>query len=99
MLTIKRGDTRNAIHVQLTKNNKPIPLNDCRVILRTTLLDGECKIIDAEQGKVAFPVGRLSKIAGYYNYEFIIEYSDGTKEAIPNEGYKKIRVHENLRSD
>jgi len=53
--------------------------------------------VNAEQGRVAYPVSVISQEQGIYSYEFIIKYKDGTQETVPNNSYEKIRVFENLK--
>jgi len=59
----------------------------------------ECTILDAESGKVSYLISNISDKSGFYNYEFIVSYSDGTEEIIPNQSYKKVRIYNNLEGE
>lgn len=97
MMIIKQGDTHNAIQSQLIKDGLPINLDGCTVEILISNIQDECIIVNAEQGRVAYPVSAISQKQGFYSYEFIIKYKDGTQETVPNNSYEKIRVFENLK--
>lgn len=98
-LIFKQGDTHNAIKATITKNDNPVSLKDCRVFISVSdsVFEKECEIVDKDKGIVAFPVFDMANKSGWYNYEFIIEYQDGTKEIVPNDGYKKLRIHDRIK--
>lgn len=94
MLTIKQGDTHNAIQETLLKNGAPINLTNCKVFITVfgIVENGECMLVDAEKGIVAYPVFNITNKSGFYSYDFTIEYPDGTKEFVPNDDNNKIRI-------
>lgn len=98
-LIFKQGDTHNAIQSTLIKNDEPIDLTDCKVYITVSdvTFEDECFIVDAKNGKVAYPVGRISQEPKNNRYEYVIKYSDGTKEIVPYEGYKRIKFYERLK--
>src|SRR5699024_12561233 len=67
---------------------------DLTVEILISNIQDECIIVNAEQGRVAYPVSVISQEQGIYSYEFIIKYKDGTQETVPNNSYEKIRVFE-----
>lgn len=95
ILTIKQGDTHNALNEQLIKDGKPINLTDCQVYITVfgVIENGECTIVDAEDGRVVYPLSNLSHKSGYFRYDFEIRYADGTVEFVPNDSDNKIRVY------
>lgn len=98
-LTFKQGDTHNAIKSTITKDGEPIPLKDCKVFISVSgiVFEEECTVIDEGKGVVAYPASKLSGVDGWYNYEYIIKYKDGTKEIVPNQGYKKLRIYDRIK--
>lgn len=100
-LMFKQSDTHNAIKATITKNGDPISLRDCRVLISVSdnVYEDECAILDADNGIVAYPVSKLSDVDGWYIYEFIIEYKDGTREVVPNNDFKKLRIHKRIKEE
>lgn len=95
----KQGDSHNALRSTLTKNGEPIDLTECKVFISVEDLsfEDDCIIVDAQNGVVAYPIGRVSHQPGFFAYEYVIKYKDGTEEIVPNKTYKKIRIRERIK--
>lgn len=99
MIKIKQDDTKNVIYSQLLRDGVPINLTDCKVYISVSgiVYEDECTIIDAEEGTVVYPLARVSGSFGQYMYEYIVKYSDGTTEIVPNDKFEKIAVVKRLK--
>lgn len=104
-LTIFQGDTYPLITATLTYGaNIPIYLLDCRVVFcmesedRTVLIEGECKIVNAQTGEVSyqFKPNDTAK-PGNYLCSFRILYDDGRVITIPNSGYIELTIYRALK--
>lgn len=99
VLRYKQGDTHNAIKSTLIKNGLPIDLTGCDVFISVSdkIHEERCMVVDENGGVVAFPVATITRESGYYSYEFLIKYSDGTQELVPNKLYKKMQITKNIK--
>lgn len=98
-MTIKRGDTKNAIHAFIKQNGLPVDLTDCTVkFFMSNGVEAVVEIMNAQKGEVFYSlkeetVGKT----GFYNYEFKVIYEDQRIETFPNDGYLKLRIYDDLR--
>lgn len=96
-MTVKQGDTRNAIQSTLRKYGEAIDLTDCRVKLKMKNFEAYMKMYDAGNGAVYYPLSELIiKHPGKYPFEIEVEYKDGRTETFPNEGYLYLNIEETI---
>lgn len=100
-LTVKKGDTRNAISGKLKRKAdglwNAIDLTDCAVLIsiENKIYKQYCQVVN---GKAVYPLNEsLTDMPGIFNYEFIIRYQDGREETVPNEGYFKLYVYDEVK--
>jgi len=99
-ITIKRGDTRNAIKAILKDSSgNPVNLENCHVkfrmppLNRPAVISRAAHIENAAAGEVwvVWAPGETDT-AGVYRAEFEVVYQDGRRETFPNGGYISIRI-------
>ncbi len=98
MLTIKSNDTKNGIHAIIKSDGKPVDLTGLSVeISISNGVRSRVQVLDAKNGEVFYPLeGSAVAKSGYYNYEFKVIYEDKRIETFPNEGYLKLRIHDDI---
>lgn len=103
-ITIKRGDTRNAIKAVLkAASGEPVDLTGCSVnfhmapLCRPAVISRAAHIEDATGGEVwvVWAPGETDT-AGIYRAEFEVIYDDGRRETYPNTGYISMQIIEDL---
>lgn len=105
--TIKQDDTLPEIQAVLLDSStpaQPVQLVGCSVRFimtnKATLavqVDAEAEIVDASAGIVKYVwQPEDTSIAGTYNGEFEVEFSDSRLETFPNDKYIQIRVKQDL---
>ena len=97
MLTIKQGDTRNAIVVRLKKNENYIDLTGCHIkFYMSGKIDGAyCTVL--EDGRVMYPLEPYAvDTSGVFYAEFKVVYPDGRIDTFPNDRYMKINIVRDL---
>ncbi len=101
MFTIKQYNTIPLLEATLLdSNNQPVDLADATVVFTmrsrdndTLVVDGDALVIDALEGKVAYPwVSTDTAVPGAYHGEFVVTYSGGGIESFPNSNYIDINV-------
>lgn len=100
MLTIKKGDTRNAIRATLKKNGEPVNLTGCTVLfyMDGKVNGGHAQVVDAEWGKVVYPLeANAVDKSGVFRAEFKVIHPDGRQETFPDNGYIKINIIDDLK--
>ncbi len=104
-ITIKRGDTRNAIKAMLKgANGVSVDLTGCNVqfvmapLNRPTTISRAAHIENAETGEVwvVWVLGDTD-FSGIYQAEFKVTFPDGRKETFPNTSYISIKIIDDLR--
>jgi len=103
-ITIKRGDTRNAIKAILKDSSgNPVNLENCHVkfhmapLNRPAVISRAAHVEDAAAGEVWFVwAPGETDTAGVYRAEFEVVYKDGRRETFPNNGYISIQILEDL---
>lgn len=97
-LTIKRGDTRNAVITPLIKNGEPVDLTECTVLfyMKGKVDGGHAVVLD--DGRVMYPLeeNAVAK-SGTFRAEFKVIYPDGRKETFPNNDYITISIKTDLK--
>lgn len=98
-MIVKRGDTRNGIHATLIKDGYTVNLTGCNVfILIENGIESVAEVLNAEKGEVVYPLEKSAvDRAGFFNYEFKVEYPDKRIETFPNDGYLKLLIYNDLR--
>lgn len=97
MMTIKQGDTRNAIEAKLRRDGQVVDLTDCHVRFLMRGIKKDIKVDDPEKGKVYVSLEKnLVESPGIYRFEFEVEYEDGRKETFPNDEYLKLKIMEGV---
>lgn len=103
-ITIKRGDTRNAIKAILKDSSgNPVNLENCHVkfhmapLNRPAVISRAAHIENAAAGEVwvVWAPGETD-VAGIYRAEFEVTYDDGRRETFPNTGYISIQILSDL---
>lgn len=103
-ITIKRGDTRNAIKAILKDSSgNPVNLENCHVkfhmaqLNRPAVISRAAHIENAAAGEVwvVWAPGETD-VAGIYRAEFEVTYDDGRRETFPNDGYISIQILNDL---
>ena len=99
--TLKRGDTKPALAVQLTDTvgavTTPIDLTAAttvKLIMRnqsappgsSPAVNSACSFVDRAQGRISYQWGPANtSSAGLFNTEFQITWNDGGIETVPND--------------
>lgn len=105
---IKQNDTWPAIGevdpVVLEANGVPIPLTGATVKFLArkvddpaTIIEGACDLVSAIDGTVMYQwaVGDTA-IAGDYQFEFQITFGDGRVGTAPTDGYKLLKIVDDI---
>jgi hypothetical protein len=103
-ITIKRGDTRNAIKAELKgASGAPVDLTGCSVkfhmapLRQPAIVNRAAHIEDAEAGEVwVVWVPGETDSTGIYRAEFEVMYQDGRRETFPNANYISILILDDL---
>ena len=62
-----------------------------------TAVDAEAVIVDADAGTVRYDWDEGdTNVAGTFNAEFEIEWADGRKQTVPNDGYFTVAIGRDL---
>jgi len=101
--TIKQGDTRKPLKVELTNYNGLVDLTGCAVrFLMTThdfklIINQEAEITDAINGQVwhVFGFGGTDN-SGVFRGEFEVTFPDFKKETFPESDYISITINKDL---
>lgn len=102
MFTIKRGDTRTPLYVELSNHNGVIDLTNCTVRFfmskdNQTYVNGLAEITDAPNGRVWYVFQPDdTAVLGMYKAEFRVEYPDFKVDTFPSDDYIKVHVLNNL---
>lgn len=97
MVTIKRGDTRNAISADLFKNGEPADLSECSVLfyMERKINGGYAQIIDGNT--VVYPLEKsVVNTSGVFRAEFKAVYPDGRVETYPNDRFITVKIIDDL---
>ena len=103
-ITIKRGDTRNAIKAVLKDAaGAPVDLTGCEVkfhmapLNRPAVISRAAHIENAATGEIwlVWAPGETDT-AGVYRAEFEVVYQDGRRETFPSNGYIGIQILDDL---
>lgn len=98
----KQLDTRNALKATLKQDGAVINLTGCNCSFSMSkngkeTINREINIIDPTNGVVLVTFSKEElQIAGSYKGEFIVTWSDGKAETIPNNDYLDILIRKNL---
>jgi len=101
MFTIKQYNTLPLLEATLLDaDSQPVVLTGATVSFSmrsrdndTLVIKGQATIIDALQGKVAYPwVAANTVVPGAYYGEFSVTYTGGGIESFPNSNYIEIHV-------
>lgn len=97
---IKRGDQGPSLMATLLDaNDAPINLTTADTILfkMGATIDSAVVIVSAAAGTVRYDwdTGDTSR-AGVFKAEFEIEWNDGRKQTVPNDGYININIDKDL---
>jgi hypothetical protein len=97
---IKRGDQGPVLDATLqTPTGEPIDLSsaDAVVFKMASIVDAPADIVSATAGTVRY-LWELAdtRRAGDFNAEFEIEWADGRKQTVPNDGYITIHIERDL---
>lgn len=105
-ITIKRGDTRNAIKAILKDAfGTPVNLAGCSVsfhmsplgLRQSAVASRAVHVQDTANGEVWFLwAPGETDTAGVYRAEFAVIYPDGRRETFPNTSYISIRILDDL---
>lgn len=61
------------------------------------LVDANAVIVSAAAGTVRYDwAANDTRVAGTFNAEFEIEWSDGRKQTVPNDGYLTVSIERDL---
>ena len=100
MLTIKQGDTRNAIHATILKDEVAVNLTGSSVTIHISGIDiqGLCSYLDAVNGEIFYPLEKsVTDVSGLYTYEFVVKYPDGREETFPNDDYLRMHIMKEVK--
>lgn len=95
---IKRNDTSPAVEYALSTDDGPVNLTGATVkFYMGSVVDASADVLNAIGGIVSYQwqVGDTSSY-GFFNAEFEVTYSDGTKETFPNNGYISVHISPDL---
>ena len=95
-ITIKRGDTRNAISTPLLKNGTAVDLTGCTVLfyMDAIVVGGFAQVVG---NNAVYPVeeGMVNE-GGLFKAEFKVTYPDGRKDTFPNHDFIYILIENDL---
>lgn len=104
-ITIKRNDQSPSISLTLNDRNGPIPLDGCGVKIftrnrrtGTIKINGSAvAITDPAAGAVRYNFTTADvDTAGWYDLEWEITLPSGKKTTVPNKGYDRLVIDEDL---
>lgn len=97
---IKQDDTAPALAASLRSRGAPLDLTLADTVtvhmqhvdaLKT--VSGACDITDEEKGRIAYPwADGDTDTPGTYRVEFEIDFLDGTKQTVPDDGWVDVVV-------
>lgn len=98
--SLKQHDTWPPLNATLSDANGPIDLTGATsvtLIMKPTgggsTITGTCTIVSAVAGTIRYTwITGNTAVAGTYNLEFEILWSDGKIGTVPNEGYKTVEI-------
>lgn len=95
---IKRNDTSPAVVYALSTDAGIVNLTGATVrFYMGSVVAADAAVLDALGGIVSYEwLPSDTATVGFYNAEFEVIYSDGTKETFPNEGYIAVRIDPDL---
>lgn len=107
--TIKQGDTAPALEATLlNENNDPAELdlaNEVTFQLRgenisiTDDTTGNVSILSEDNGDVQYVwEDGQTDVAGFYQAEFIVEYTNGRVQSFPNDDFINVRIEEDINN-
>lgn len=103
--TIKEGDTRPTFEYKLTRNRAPLGLGEASEVRLyiadsgdgTLYVNTAVDIVDSANGEVAYTFTQNDVLpTGDHYAEFVVTYTDGSTQTVPNGGYVNISVNEPL---
>ena len=105
--TLKQGDTRIPLKVQLSIGSTPVDLTDCEVWFylkpypsNQPVKKGLAEIQDAAQGIVWYVFDATETAeAGNFRGEFEVIYPDNRELTFPEKDYLQIQIQRNLRGE
>jgi len=95
---IKQNDTSPAIEYALSTDDGPVNLTNANVMFYMgSIISASADVLNATGGIVSYQwqVGDTLNY-GFFNAEFEVTYSDGTKETFPNNGYISVHISPDL---
>jgi len=95
---IKRNDTSPAVEYVLSTDDGPVNLTGATVrFYMGSVVDASADVLNATGGIVSYPWATGDTASyGFFNAEFEVTYSDGTKETFPNNGYISVHISPDL---
>lgn len=101
---IKQGDTRPKYVAVLTSNGTPIDLTNATSIKFLMRVEGQAPKINAAAAFTDRPNGQVTytwtgsdtDTVATYQGEFEITWSDGGVETVPNDGYLRIEIEDDI---
>jgi len=95
---IKRNDTSPAVEYALSTDDGPVNLTGATVrFYMGSVVDASADVLNATGGIVSYSWATGDTASyGFFNAEFEVTYSDGTKETFPNNGYISVHISPDL---
>jgi hypothetical protein len=97
---IKRGDRGPSLQATLVDHSgNAINLTSASAVKfkMAQIVDAAAVVVSASAGTVRYDWALDdTRVAGTYNAEFEIEWSDGRKQTVPNDGYLTVEVGRDL---
>jgi peptidoglycan/xylan/chitin deacetylase (PgdA/CDA1 family) len=105
-IQLKRNDTKDTISYTMTyADGTPVNLTGATVRFvmgkgKTLITSATATIISAATGKVEYTLNESDTLlAGNYNAEFEVTFSDGKIKTFPSDGYISLRIQPNVDND
>jgi hypothetical protein len=105
-IQLKRNDTKDTISYTMTyADGTPVNLTGATVRFvmgkgKTLITSAAATIISATTGKVEYTLKESDTlVAGNYNAEFEVTFSDGKIKTFPSDGYISLRIQPNVDND
>lgn len=96
---IKRGDRRPPIEATLSVEGAAVDLTEAGAVRfhMAPEVNGDAEVVDAVTGQVRYSwAAGDTDNAGLFDAEFEIEWADGEIQTVPNDGYIRILVSEDV---
>jgi len=95
---LKQNDTRPSYVAQLLQDGSAVDLAGATVRFHMgSVVDAPATIVDASTGVVRYDwLATDTAVAGTYNAEFEVTFSDGAVETFPNKDYLQIVIGEKV---